>query len=621
MLEALLKAASTSTYDFTRTAFPDDPLRRHFPEWAVYYKTKWAIAKVLQPNSILEVGVRFGYSAAAFLDACPAAHYVGIDADRAEFGGIPGAIEWAKKITAGFSAEFLVADSQELKRFPGEVYDLIHVDGQQDGDGTFHDMELACKQARFVLADGFFWTRQNFLALSEFLFQRRDLLEYYCVIPGYAGELLLKINRSRTDKTSRSDGAADSLALQSAYTNAYYLKDCAGFQQYRSSGGKRLEDWRLRSVAALASLKSGGRALDLGCGRGELTYYLAKRGFQVTAVDYSAEAIKLAEQCFVGDTQLRKQVQLLCGDANSVPLQPSYDVVIASDLIEHMSPPELERLYGSISRLLAADGVFVVHTFPNLWYYQYEYPQRRRIATRIGAYLPPQPRSEYEQLMHINEQSPRVLKRQLREHFHNVVLWAGDPATPAGSLARRFAKREIRAAPDLFAVASQARLVREQVLQRLQSLPLDEREASKVHIAILDYPSTVPANEVFELGVNVSNRSTMCLNGFPPNPLRLSYRWLSPSRLPVENSASLRSEFWPPLNPGEAGTYRMQMQAPAKAGKWRLRVTLVQEFVRWFDQGEIAVWSDVEVAVTRCRPLASRPHATVAANRPPDRQT
>ena len=38
------------------------------------------------------------------------------------------------------------------------------------------------------------------------------------------------------------------------------------------------------------------RAIDLGCGAGNYAVYLASRGFDVTGVDFSSEAIKIAKQ-------------------------------------------------------------------------------------------------------------------------------------------------------------------------------------------------------------------------------------------------------------------------------------------------------------------------------------
>ena len=107
MLDQIIELARTTNYDFRVTACPDDPLKHLFGEWVEYYRLKWAIARALQPRSILEIGVRYGYSAAAFLNACPRGHYLGIDLDSNTYGGVQGAIRWAQEITRGLMLNLL----------------------------------------------------------------------------------------------------------------------------------------------------------------------------------------------------------------------------------------------------------------------------------------------------------------------------------------------------------------------------------------------------------------------------------------------------------------------------------------------------------------------------------
>lgn len=592
----ILELSRAAEYDFRLTAYPADALRERFTEWVPYYKTKWAVAHSLQPASILEIGVRYGYSAAAFLDACPSAQYLGIDLNSEEFGGARGAIDWARRITANYSTEFIVADSQTMDRFPGTVYDLIHVDGRQDGDGSFHDLELAIHQGRFVLADGFFWTQQNFQAMSEFLFRYRGLIEYFMVIPGYAGELLIKPRVSAL-RISTSTKIESSEEIRDSYTNEYYLTDCGGFSDYLKTGGKKLEDDRLGTVAAVASLNQGGRVLDLGCGRGELAYYFARQGFELTAIDYSPDAIRLAEQTFANDPGLRSRVDLRCANLNKLELSGTYDVAVASDVIEHLTTMELDNLYGEVARNLAPSGIFVIHTYPNLWYFQYAYERKRRMATSLGAYLPKQPRTPFELLMHINEQSPRVLRRQLRRQFAHVLLWFGEPGNNGGSLLRAYSRHELAASRDLWAVASHRPVDANALRSRLQSMPLPSETLSNISMAINKAPAATGLEQEFVVTLAISNRSQFVLSSLQPFPVHVSYHWLHSDGQNVEVFDGIRSGIRPLLAQGTAGVFDAKVVAPSRPGRYILRLTLVQENVRWFDAPPIGLMADVFIDV------------------------
>lgn len=252
-----------------------------------------------------------------------------------------------------------------------------------------------------------------------------------------------------------------SVAVRQAYDDTYYLEDCGGFATYTASGGKSL-DPRLECMARLAFACHAPaqidtlRVLDLGCGRGELTRYFAALGAQVEAIDYSEAAVRLAEACFAGEPQARARTHLHCGSVTDAALwQGLYDLILASDLIEHLAPEENARLYELAAMHLNPSGCLILHSFPNLWYYRYGHPMRRRTAAVRGEALPAEPRTQYELAMHINEQSPRILRRQLQQAFPQVLLWAGDHQTPAGSLARPFSKSDWYKAPSLFAIAAQ----------------------------------------------------------------------------------------------------------------------------------------------------------------------
>ena len=184
MIDLIFEHYRTLDYDFRIIANQEDPLSHLFPDWVPYYRMKAAVARTLQPKRILEIGVRYGYSGAAFLHGWPEAHYTGIDLNADSFGGIKGAIDWARQILPNGHCELIVANTQNMTRLPGEIYDLVHIDGQQDGDGTIHDLELAIEQSRHILVDGYHWTAENYNATNNFLLRFKEAIEYYVVIPG-----------------------------------------------------------------------------------------------------------------------------------------------------------------------------------------------------------------------------------------------------------------------------------------------------------------------------------------------------------------------------------------------------------------------------------------------------
>ncbi|HSD91174.1 MAG TPA: bifunctional 2-polyprenyl-6-hydroxyphenol methylase/3-demethylubiquinol 3-O-methyltransferase UbiG [Kofleriaceae bacterium] len=96
------------------------------------------------------------------------------------------------------------------------------------------------------------------------------------------------------------------------------------------------------------------RVLDLGCGAGFLSNYLAARGHDVTGIDTTAENLTVARAHGTATYEL--------GDACALPYpDASFDVVCAMDLIEHVDHPD--ELVAEAARVLRPGGRFFFHTF------------------------------------------------------------------------------------------------------------------------------------------------------------------------------------------------------------------------------------------------------------------
>ena len=131
---------------------PKDPTAtpERIAQYEQYYRVKHEIAAEVNPSSILEIGVRAGYSAWAFLTACPDALYIGLDAENGMHGGQGGPWGWwAERILSQrkFTFHILKMDTQKVEELPASA-SLFHVDGDHSEEGVFHDLELCFQAAR-----------------------------------------------------------------------------------------------------------------------------------------------------------------------------------------------------------------------------------------------------------------------------------------------------------------------------------------------------------------------------------------------------------------------------------------------------------------------------------------
>jgi tellurite methyltransferase len=78
----------------------------------------------------------------------------------------------------------------------------------------------------------------------------------------------------------------------------------------------------------------GGQALELGAGYGRNSIYLAEKGFNVTAIDFSETGIKkLKKQAETKGLKIRASV----ADATQYDFNTDYDVIVNSFMMQHMN--------------------------------------------------------------------------------------------------------------------------------------------------------------------------------------------------------------------------------------------------------------------------------------------
>lgn len=103
-----------------------------------------------------------------------------------------------------------------------------------------------------------------------------------------------------------------------------------------------------------ALLPTSGRALDIACGAGGETLWLAARGLDVTAVDVSSKAAELAQRA-VSAAGLDHRVEVMVHDLDDglPPSMSGYDVIVCQRFRD-------TSLYGEIVERLGRGGIAVV---------------------------------------------------------------------------------------------------------------------------------------------------------------------------------------------------------------------------------------------------------------------
>jgi SAM-dependent methyltransferase len=104
----------------------------------------------------------------------------------------------------------------------------------------------------------------------------------------------------------------------------------------------------------------GGRVLDLACGHGRHAHWLARQGFQVTAVDRDPAALQFTQQHWPCDAMPGRVIQ---ADLESGPWPPqpfsaadTWDAIVITHYL-------WRPLWPALLHSLAPDGVYLHETF------------------------------------------------------------------------------------------------------------------------------------------------------------------------------------------------------------------------------------------------------------------
>lgn len=175
-----------------------------------------------------------------------------------------------------------------------------------------------------------------------------------------------------------------------------------------------------------------GRAIELGCGTGPMTRWLAARGFDAVGIDVSPTAIALAQEQSKGASTVHFQVADACAGTLSA-LDASFDLVLDGHCL-HCIPGEADRqrFLETARRLLRPGGIFLLDTMctPLQHHRRLEHRPQSRMVGRV-LYMPTEKAVDYELSIQRNGQwylatrylaPPVELERAVRRAGFQTVL-------------------------------------------------------------------------------------------------------------------------------------------------------------------------------------------------------
>lgn len=126
-----------------------------------------------------------------------------------------------------------------------------------------------------------------------------------------------------------------------------------------SSSHSRQVSYYAETLLRRVDFKAGQRYLDVGCGNGAASIYLARTyGLHVTGVDIDPEQIRLAQEHSAG----LKGAQFMPGDGCRLPFEAGeFDIVFTNKVMHHV--PYWPDVLAEMVRVLRPGGYFIYADF------------------------------------------------------------------------------------------------------------------------------------------------------------------------------------------------------------------------------------------------------------------
>lgn len=128
----------------------------------------------------------------------------------------------------------------------------------------------------------------------------------------------------------------------------------------------RAEDKMLQISAERAEIENGQNILELGCGWGSFSFYLARRYEDARIIAVSNSRLQID---FINKLAARNKIDNLRAvkaDINSFDTDAKFDRIVSIEMFEHMR--NYQKLLAKLSKFLTENGKLFVHIFSHKFY-------------------------------------------------------------------------------------------------------------------------------------------------------------------------------------------------------------------------------------------------------------
>lgn len=140
-----------------------------------------------------------------------------------------------------------------------------------------------------------------------------------------------------------------------------HLKYSSGHWQSDTTLLDQAEESALEITCTRAEIANGMQILELGCGWGSLSLFMAARFPQATIVSVSNSKTQKAFIDNVCKERGIKNLQIITADMNDFTIDRKFDRVVSVEMFEHMR--NWKMMFGKIHSWLKPDGKFFMHIF------------------------------------------------------------------------------------------------------------------------------------------------------------------------------------------------------------------------------------------------------------------